>query len=133
MMNEESTALGLTDTNFTNPHGLDDPHLYTSAYDIARIGVELLRNEDLAKIVRTKEYSPNWDNGPMENINLFLGQFPGAIGIKTGYTDTAGQTIVAAAERDGRILVASVMHSGDEYVDAGALLDWAFGNTMNAC
>jgi D-alanyl-D-alanine carboxypeptidase (penicillin-binding protein 5/6) len=133
MMNDEAAALGLTDTNFTNPHGLDDQHLYTSAYDIARIGIEVLRNPDLAQIVRTKEYTPNWDKGPLVNINLFLGQFPGAIGIKTGYTDTAGQTIVAAAERDGRTLVASVMHSGDEYVDAGALLDWAFGNTTNAC
>ena len=133
MMNDEATGLGLTDTNFTNPHGLDDPRLYTSAYDIARIGVELLGDEDLAQIVKTKEYTPNWDNGPLENINLFLGQFPGAIGIKTGYTDTAGQTIVAAAGRDGRTLVASVMHGGDEYVDAGALLDWAFDNTQPAC
>ena len=83
--------------------------------------------------MKTKEYTTNWDNGPLENINLFLGQFVGAIGIKTGYTDTAGQTIVAAAERDGRTLVASVMHSADEYVDAGALLDWAFDNTTNAC
>src|SRR5438445_7724028 len=48
MMNDEAKALDLKDTNFTNPHGLDDPHLYTSAYDIARIGVELLRNPDLA-------------------------------------------------------------------------------------
>jgi len=133
MMNEEAITLGLTDTNFTNPHGLDDPRLYTSAYDIARIGIEVLRNPDLAQIVRTKEYTPAWDNGPLENINLFLGHFDGAIGIKTGYTDTAGQTIVAAAERDGRTLVASVMHSGDEYVDAGALLDWAFVNTQRAC
>jgi D-alanyl-D-alanine carboxypeptidase len=133
MMNEEAAALGLTDTNFTNPHGLDETSLYTSAYDIARIGIEVLRNPDLAQIVRTKEYTPTWDNGPLENINLFLGQFDGAIGIKTGYTDTAGQTIVAAGERDGRTLVASVMHSGDNYVDAGALLDWAFGNTPNAC
>ena len=136
MMNDEAKTLGLTDTNFTNPHGLDDPHLYTSAYDIARIGIELLSNPDLAQIVKTQEYtpvSPGWTDGPLENINLFLTQFPGAIGIKTGYTDTAGQTIVAAAERDGRTLVVSVMHSGDEYVDAGALLDWAFDNTAPAC
>jgi D-alanyl-D-alanine carboxypeptidase len=136
MMNDEAKALDLKDTNFTNPHGLDDPHLYTSAYDIARIGIELLKNPDLARIVRTQEYTPTsagWDGGPWENIDLILSQYDGAIGIKTGYTDTAGQTIVAAAERNGRTLVASVMHSGDEYVDAGALLDWAFGNTQPAC
>jgi D-alanyl-D-alanine carboxypeptidase (penicillin-binding protein 5/6) len=136
MMNDEAKTLGLTDTNFTNPHGLDDPHLYTSAYDIARIGIELLRNPDLAQIVKTQEYTPlsaGWTDGSLKNINLFLTQYPGAIGVKTGYTDTAGQTIVGAAERDGRTLLVSVMHSGDEYVDAGALLDWAFGNTAPAC
>lgn len=136
MMNDEARALDLADTNFTNPHGLDDPHLYTSAYDIARIGIELLQNPDLAQIVKTQEYtpvSPGWTGGPLKNMDLFLTQYPGAIGVKTGYTDTAGQTIVAAAERDGRTLVVSVMHSGDEYVDAGALLDWAFGNTAPAC
>lgn len=136
MMNDEAKTLGLTDTNFTNPHGLDDPHLYTSAYDIARIGIELLRNPDLAQIVKTQEYTPvssGWTDGPLKNINLFLTQYPGAIGVKTGYTDTAGQTIVGAAERDGRTLLVSVMHSGDEYVDAGALLDWAFDNTTPAC
>ncbi len=136
MMNDEARTLDLTDTNFTNPHGLDDPHLYTSAYDIARIGIELLANPGLAQIVKTQEYtpvSPGWTDGPLENMDLFLTQYPGAIGVKTGYTDTAGQTIVAAAERDGRTLVASVMHGGDEYVDAGALLDWAFDNTTLAC
>jgi serine-type D-Ala-D-Ala carboxypeptidase (penicillin-binding protein 5/6) len=133
MMNDEAHSLSLADTNFTNPHGLDDPHLYTSAYDIARIGLELLANDDLAKIVKTQTYEPDWDNGPLENINLFLTQYDGAVGVKTGYTDTAGQTIVAAAERDGRTLVVSVMHSEDEYVDAGALLDWAFVNTEPAC
>ncbi|MEO8458148.1 MAG: D-alanyl-D-alanine carboxypeptidase family protein [Chloroflexota bacterium] len=133
MMNDEATALSLADTHFTNPHGLDDPKLYTSAYDIARIGIELLRNPDLAQIVKTKEYTPDGATEPWENIDLFLSQYPGAIGVKTGYTDTAGQTLVAAAEKNGRTLVASVMHSGDEYVDAGALLDWAFSSTTPAC
>jgi D-alanyl-D-alanine carboxypeptidase len=133
MMNGHALELGLTDTNFTNPHGLDDVHLYSSAYDIAHMGIELLRNPDLAQIVRTTEYEPAWDNGPLTNINLFLGQYPGAIGVKTGYTDTAGQTIVAAAQRGGRTLVAGIMHSADQYVDAAALLDWAFENTNTAC
>ncbi len=135
MMNDEAQSLGLKDTNFTNPHGLDDPRLFTSAYDIARIGVELLKNPDLAQIVATQEYAPAstaWDE-PWENINLFLTQTEGATGIKTGYTDTAAQTIVASATRNGRTLVASVMHGGDEYVDAAALLDWAFNNTAPAC
>ena len=133
MMNAEASSLGLVDTNFTNPHGLDDPHLYTSAFDIARIGHEVLQQPALAEIVSTRTYTPAWDKGPLDNINLFLTQYPGAIGLKTGYTDTADQTIVAAATRNGRTLLVSVLHSEDEYVDAGALLDWAFENTAPVC
>jgi D-alanyl-D-alanine carboxypeptidase len=133
MMNDEAASLGLTNTHFTNPHGLDDPHLYVSAHDIAVLGHEVLQQPDLADIVQTQTYTPAWDKGALENINLFLSNYPGAIGLKTGYTDTANQTIVAAATRNGRTLLVSVLHSEDEYVDAGALLDWAFDNTSPAC
>jgi D-alanyl-D-alanine carboxypeptidase len=133
MMNSAATVLGLSNTHFTNPHGLDDPHLYTSAHDIALIGHALLQQPALAEIVRTQTYTPDWDKGELENINLFLTQYPGAIGVKTGFTDSAGQTIVAAATRGDRTLLVSVLHSEDEYVDAGALLDWAFESTSPAC
>jgi D-alanyl-D-alanine carboxypeptidase len=133
MMNGKAAEMGLENTHFANPHGLDDPRNYSSAYDMAMIGAELLRHEELAEIVRTPVYEPDWDNGPIENKNFLLGGFPGAIGIKTGYTDVAGQTIVAAAERDGRTIIVSVLHSGDLFVDASALLDWAFANTAPAC
>jgi len=83
--------------------------------------------------VATAEYQPAWTRGPIENLNLLLSNFPGAIGVKTGFTTDAGQTIVAAADRDGRRLIASVLHSEDLYVDAIALLDWAFANTAPAC
>ena len=98
MMNEEATTLGLIDTYFTNPHGLDDPSLFTSAHDIAVVGHEVLQQPSLAEIVATSSYTPAWDKGALENINLFLTQYPGAIGLKTGFTDTADQTIVAAGE-----------------------------------
>jgi D-alanyl-D-alanine carboxypeptidase len=133
LMNQKAAALGLEDTHFANSHGLDDPQHYTSAFDIAVLGQQLLRNPRLAQIVQSKSYTPNWDGGPLQNINLLLGNYPGAIGIKTGYTDLAGATIVGAAERDGRRLVVSVLQSGDPYVDASALLDWAFNNTEPAC
>lgn len=133
MMNEAATAMGLSNTHFTNPDGLDDPRLFTSAHDIALVGLALLQQPDLAEIVRTQTYSPDWTKGPLENINLFLTQYAGAIGVKTGYTESAEQTIVAAATRDGRTLIVSVLHSEDEYVDAGALMDWAFDNTAPSC
>jgi D-alanyl-D-alanine carboxypeptidase len=133
MMNDEAELLGLKDARFTNPHGLDDPRLFVSAHDIAIIGHEVLQQPALAEIVRTTSYTPAWDNGPLENINLFLTNYPGAIGLKTGFTPIANQTIVAAATRDGRTLLVSVLHSIDEYVDASLLLDWAFDNTSPIC
>jgi D-alanyl-D-alanine carboxypeptidase len=133
MMNDKVAALGLHDSQFVNAHGLDATGHYTSAYDIAMLGRQLLRDPQLAQIVQSKSYTPNWDGGPLENINLLLGNYPGALGIKTGYTDLAGATIVGAAERFGRRLIVSVMHSTDLYVDTTALLDWAFYNTAPAC
>lgn len=133
MMNEKAADLGLKDTHFANPHGLDDPQNYSSARDLAILGREVLNQPALAQIVRTQEYEPAWDGGPLENINLLLNNFEGAIGVKTGYTDVAGQTIVGAASREGRTLIVSVLRSGDLYVDAGSLLEWAFANTEPAC
>lgn len=133
LMNEKADALGLRDTSFANASGLDDPALYTSAYDIAVLGGELLDVPLLAEAVSTQEYQPGWDRGPLENLNLMLNVYPDAIGVKTGFTDEAGQTIVAAADRDGRRLIVSVLGSEDLYVDASALLDWAFANTGPAC
>jgi D-alanyl-D-alanine carboxypeptidase len=133
-MNDLVESLGLTDTHFVNPHGLDNVTHYSSAYDVAAIGGELLSIPALAEIVSTQSYTPfGWTDGPLENINLLLTTYPGAIGIKTGFTDQAGQTIVGAAQRDGRTLVVSIMRSEDVYVDASRLLDWAFENTEPAC
>ncbi len=133
LMNQRAVQLGLGDTHFSNPHGLDDPALYTSAFDIAVLGRELMRQPDLATVVRTRQYQPAWDGPALRNVNLLLGLYPGALGIKTGYTDQAGQTIVAAAERKGRRLIVSVLGSSDVYPDVIALLDWAFANTRPSC
>lgn len=133
MMNAKMEELGLQDTHFTNPHGLDDPALYTSALDIAELGRELLRQPELAAIVRTRSYQPAWDGPILWNNNLLLVSYPGALGVKIGYTDQAQQTIVAAAERQGRRLIISVLGSSDMYRDAIALFDWAFTNTSPSC
>ncbi len=133
MMNDKASAMGLTDTHFSNPHGLDDDNLYSSARDMALMGRELLKNPDLAEIVRAQTYQPSWDKPALQNLNLLLGFYQGAIGVKTGYTDLAGQTIVGAAERDGRrIIVSELGAKTDIYADASALLEWAFGEA-SAC
>jgi len=126
LMNDKLAELGLVDSKFTNPHGLDDFALYSSAIDMTRLGAELLANPDLAEIVATSEYQPAWDGPALVNLNLLLNNYAGAIGVKTGFTELADQTIVAAAERDGRRIIVSVFGTTEMYVDAAALLDWGF-------
>ncbi len=128
--------MACSDTHFANPAGLDDPNLYSSAYDMAEAGMALLANPTLARIVDTISYmpdSPDWTNGALTNDNQLLATYPGAYGVKIGYDDNAQQTIVAAAEQNGRHLIVSVFGSSDRYGDAAALFDWAFANLPSSC
>ena len=133
LMNLKATELGLQNTHYSNVHGLDEPELYTSAYDVALAGRALLDNPLLASIVAKKRYTANWSGPELWNGNELLGLYPGVVGVKIGFTEGAKQTIVAAAERGGRRLIVSVLGSNDRYADATALLDWASLNTEPAC
>lgn len=133
LMNSKIEQLGLRDTHFTSPHGLDDPGTYTSAFDMAVLGRELMRQPELATIVSTRVYQPAWDGPPLWNGNRLLYLYPEAVGVKIGFTDNAGGTIVAAAERDGRQLIVSVLGSAGIYQDAITLLEWAFSNVPSVC
>jgi D-alanyl-D-alanine carboxypeptidase (penicillin-binding protein 5/6) len=97
------------------------------------LGSALLAHPELAAMVRTERYQPAWDGPEVWNGNALLDLYPEAIGIKIGYTEKAGQTIVAAAERDGRRLIVSVLGTWDRYADAIALFEWAFAETERAC
>jgi D-alanyl-D-alanine carboxypeptidase len=134
LMNLKVDELGLENTHFANPHGLDDDELYTSAYDMALLGRELLKRPRLAEIVGSRQYQPAWDGPAVGNLNQLLGFYPGTLGVKTGYTPLAGQTIVAAAEQGGRRIIVSIL--GDQfdiYYDVSELLNWAFQETEPAC
>jgi len=133
LMNAKAAALGLDNTHFTNPHGLDETGHYSSARDMAALGRALLAQPELVAVVRTKRYQPAWDGPEVWNGNELLETYPGMIGVKIGYTERAGQTYVAAAERGGRRVIVSVLSSWDRYGDATALLDWAFAHTQPAC
>jgi serine-type D-Ala-D-Ala carboxypeptidase (penicillin-binding protein 5/6) len=138
LMNLEAARLNLRNTHFTNPHGLDDPGLFSSAYDMALAGKALLDDPLLAKVSTTPEYTvpaAATNTGPivMKNGNRMLQMYPGSLGVKIGFTDDARQTIVAAAERNGRQLIVSVFGSEDRYEDAVALFDWAFTNVPTGC
>jgi D-alanyl-D-alanine carboxypeptidase len=134
MMNAKADELELKNTHFANPHGLDEDALYTSAYDMAVLGRELLKRPALAEIVGSRTYQPSWDGPAVGNLNQLLGFYPGTLGVKTGYTDQAAQTIVAAVEQAGRRIIVTIL--GDQfdiYYDVSELLNWAFQETDPAC
>ena len=130
LMNEKAAELGLGNTNFVNPHGLDHPDHYSSARDLLTLTLAAMDDPRLARLVKARSANlPNTPDGDPRvavNRNELLGAYPGAIGVKTGYTDNALLTLVAAAERDRRRLYAVVLGSADHFGDAAALLDYGF-------
>ena len=133
MMNAKTRSLGLQNTEFRNADGRDAEGGYSTTFDMAVLGRTLLANPTLAQMVQTKDHVTTWSMETMANGNWLLYIYPDAIGIKTGYTEAAGGTIVSAARRDGRTLIASVFDSGDVFWDSMRLFDWAFANTRTSC
>lgn len=123
-MNRRAGELGLPHTHFANPHGLDAEGHVTTALELARLAAHAMEHPEFAKIVATK--SMTVDGRTMTNHNRLLWSFPGAVGVKTGYTKAAGRTLVSAARRDGRLLLAVTMDDGNDWQDHSALLEYGF-------
>ena len=133
MMNQEAASIGATNTHFTNPHGLDDPMHYTTAHDLAIIAKTALQNPVFSQIVSTKTYSINRPSlgfsESIENENKLLSSYPGATGVKTGYTSHAGNCLVSSATRGGVSLISVVLGVDwrkDLFDQSAALLDYGF-------
>ena len=130
-MNSEARRLGATQTHFGSPHGLYTPDNYTTAYDLTVITRAALRNPTIAEIVRTKKWAfqpAGYAPRVLYNHNKLLARFPGADGVKTGYVDEAGLTLVASATRGGWRLIAVVLHTRDMYGDSARLLAYGFAH-----
>ncbi len=130
-MNQKAGLLHLRQTHFTNPSGLDDTDHVSSAYDLAVISATLLNDyPDLRTIVGSKEFSiyatAHHKAFNPTNIDRLLWTYPGAIGIKPGYTGAAGYCLAAAATRDGRAILVVVLGSTQHFTDAATLLDFGF-------
>lgn len=135
LMNEEAERLGLEHTAFVNPHGLDAPGHHTTARELLEMSLAAMSLPTFPERVATERFRiPDAPDGTVrvaETTNLLLDEYPGAIGVKTGYTSKAGLVLVAAAERDGRRLYAVVMGSDGpraHFRDATALLDHGFAD-----
>lgn len=135
IMNMRARQLGLENTNFTNPHGLDHEEHYTTAYDLARLTSYALKNEAFSEIVSTNKKTIPFNNGEgtrsLVNHNKMLRTYEGAIGVKTGFTKRCGRCLVSAAQRDGLTLVAVTLNAPDDWRDHTAMLDWGFDNFMH--
>jgi D-alanyl-D-alanine carboxypeptidase len=133
MMNERAEELGMANTHFVNPHGLDAAGHYSSPRDMLIVGRQAMAMPAIAEIAKARMLvfpdSPTGTARAASNTNRILNSYEGAIGVKTGETPNAGLTYVGAAERDGRRVFAVVFNSVGKrahLADAVRLYDWAF-------
>lgn len=130
LMNERADKIGMTNTNFVTPSGLDAQEHYSTAYDMALLGAEAIKNGDFAEICSNKSASVSYGNPTysrkLYNHNKFLSQYDGAFGIKTGFTKKSGRCLVTAVERGGITLVAVTLNAPDDWNDHAKLYDYAF-------
>lgn len=131
-MNAEARRLGLHDTHFTSPSGVVDRGNYSTAWDLAALTRQAIRNPRFRKLVSTKQIQVSWARPTNYKIyinnNWLLHEYRGANGVKTGYTHKSGWCLVASATRHGQKLIAVILHSSNMYADARTLLDAGFGH-----
>src|SRR5579864_2749641 len=129
-MNDEARRLGMNDTHFISPSGVVDRDNYSSAWDLAALTRVALRNERFVRVVRTKAIHVPWTAPTYSKIyvnnNRLLGSYPGANGVKTGYTHKSGPCLVASATRHGHTLIAVLLDDPNMYADATRLLNFGF-------
>lgn len=129
-MNERAAAIGMKDSVFVTPSGLDEGEHGASAYDMALLAAEVLKNDMLAAICSSTQETVSFGNpkhqAVMSNHNRLLSLYPDAIGMKTGYTSKAGRCLVSAARRDGVTLIAVTLNCPDDWDGHITLYDAGF-------
>ncbi|WP_139489232.1 D-alanyl-D-alanine carboxypeptidase family protein [Brevibacillus dissolubilis] len=131
LMNEKASMIGMTHTNFTNPHGLDDSNMhYSTAEDMVKLSAYALKNPIFREIVGTKVKTISWEGEEwdrrLQNKNKMLHLYKGADGVKTGYTKLARRCLASSATRDGRQLAVITLNAPDDWDDHAKLLDFGF-------
>ena len=130
LMNRRAAQLGMRDTHFVTPSGLDANGHYTTAYDMALLTAEALKNKDFREICSVRSATVEFGRPPeprrLYNSNKLLAMYDGCIGVKTGFTDNARRCLVSAAEREGCTLIAVTLNAPDDWNDHKKLLDYGF-------
>ena len=131
-MNQEAVKMGAAHTNFVNPNGLTAAHHHTTAIDMAKMAAYGMKNfPEFRYIVGLKSYDVKYMDGRapkhVTTTNHFLTSgYPGANGIKTGFTNAAGECLVASATRNGHTLVLVLFNDDNRWTDAPTILDYGF-------
>lgn len=116
LMNEKAKSLGMNNSHFVTPNGLDDDQHYSTAYDMAVLTNYALNNKVFTEIVGTKNTSISWNGNPREisNTNELLGNYNGVYGVKTGFTFGAGRCLISACKRDGLDVIVVVLGANNK-------------------
>lgn len=132
LMNETASKIGVKNTSFKNPNGLDDENHYTTAYDLAVITQYGMNIPEFAEIVGTDTIKVPWHERTyprvLKNHNKLLSMYEGANGVKTGFTKKSGRCLVSSANKDGLSFIAVTLNAPNDWNDHKILLDYAFQN-----
>jgi len=132
LMNKKAGDLGLTKTRFTNPSGVDENGQYSTARDLAYLGLSIIKNESISSIVATKQKTVASTNGIIQHkltsTNQLLGTVPGVLGIKTGWTEFARENLVTYVTRDNHKVIIAVLGSADRFGETKRIIDWIYSS-----
>lgn len=136
LMNTKAKELGLKDSSFVTPHGLDSEEHYTTAYELAKIADYALENKTFSKIVNTKYYTVSINGNPknLSNTNELLGNLNGVNGVKTGFTNGANRCLVTSVNRNGMNIITVVLGADTKKFrtsDSIKLIEYAYSNYKN--
>ncbi|QNK41360.1 D-alanyl-D-alanine carboxypeptidase family protein [Caproicibacter fermentans] len=130
LMNQKAAQLGLSETHYVTPSGLDNAEHYSSAGDLAKLTAAALKNPEFARIVSQKKIQVRFSDPDRTvtytNHNKLLSMYAGCNGVKTGFTKKSGRCLVSAAQRDGVQLVAVTLSDPNDWEDHEKLLDYGF-------
>ena len=134
-MNHRAQELGMRNTHFSNACGHDADDHYSTAHDLAILANEMIKIQLVAELAAKSEAQISTIDGAhsyrFENKNALIGRYPGAIGLKSGYTPKAGKCLIAYAERSGVHVLLVLLNASNRWWDASDILDIAFANALN--
>lgn len=132
LMNKKAQSLGMKNSFFSNPNGLDSGTQHSTAFDLSLAARELLKNPYLSKIVSTKEITISDVDFKyfhrLDNVNKLLGEIQGLGGLKTGYTENAGENLVSFYKKNGHQFVIVILKSLDRFNDTRNIITWIEAN-----